>query len=433
MGDTVWMNAGLVGFFILLGGFFAAAELALVSLRDSQLDTLEQRGKRGAVVAKLARDPNTFLAAVQIGVTVSGFFSAAFGAAALAPVLADPLRQVGIDPQIAGVTAVVVLTLLIAYLSLVFGELAPKRLALQRSESFALALAPVVATLAVALRPLIWLVSRSSDAVVRMVGGNPQLRSEGVSDEELQSLVESHQGFDDTQREILSDVISSASQRLSSVVRPRADIEFLREDMRVEDAREWVFQRPFSRYPVVQNELDDCRQFVHVRDLMAPTSSTATVGERAREIPLLPSTMTVLPAITRLREEGKHIALVVDEYGGVDGLVTLEDLIEQLIGEVFDEHDPADLRLRAQLPKQRGRHLGSQSLRRFADESGVTIPDGPYSTIAGFVLSELGRIPAVGESVTWGPHTFTVLSMEGRRITELELASDSSSVTSPPM
>lgn len=431
MTDAIWMNAALVGFFILLGGFFAAAELALVSLRDSQLDTLEQRGKRGAVVARLARDPNTFLAAVQIGVTVSGFFSAAFGAAALAPVLADPLRQLGIDPQIAGVTAVVVLTLLIAYLSLVFGELAPKRLALQRSESFALALAPIVATLAVALRPLIWLVSRSSDAVVRMLGGNPELRSAGVSDEELQSLVESHQGFDDTQREILSDVISSAGQRLSSVVRPRADIEFLREDMPIETARKWVHERPFSRYPVVQNELDDCRRFVHVRDLMAPSRAATTVGERAREIPLLPSTMTVLPAITRLREEGKHIALVVDEYGGVDGLVTLEDLIEQLIGEVFDEHDPADQRIRSQLPKDRGRHLGSQSLRRFADESGVDIPDGPYATIAGFVLSQLGRIPAVGDSVTWGPHTFTVLGMAGRRITELELSSEPETADSP--
>ena len=419
--ESLWLNIGLVGFFILLGGVFAAAELALVSLRESQLDTLEKRGRRGRTVARLARDPNTFLAAVQIGVTVSGFFSAAFGATALAPLLIGPLTRIGMDPVAAGVTGVITLTLVIAYLSLVFSELAPKRLALQRAETFALVVAPALASIAIALKPLIWLVSRSSDAVVRLLGGDPNQRAEKVSNDELLSLVASHQGLQQAERDILGDVISSATQNLSAVLRPRADVDVLVSSWSIERAREHVKSRPYSRYPVVTRELDDCTQFIHVRDLMWADPSAATLGDITREIPILPGSMPVVPAITRLRGEGKHIALIADEYGGIDGLVTLEDLIEEIIGEVYDEHDPADLRLRDQRPTPPGRHRGDLSIRHFTERTGIELPPGPYSTIAGFVLAQLGRIPDEGESVDCGSHSMIVREMAGRRIITIEV------------
>lgn len=413
--DSLWLNISLVVFFILLGGAFAAAELALVSLRESQLHALEKRGRRGERVATLARDPNTFLAAVQIGVTVSGFFSAAFGATALAPVLADPLRELGIDPIIAGVIAVVTMTLLVAYLSLVFGELAPKRLALQRAVGFAIAVAPVIAGIAVVLRPLIWLVGRSSDLVVRLLGGDPSKRAENLSDEELVSIVESHEGLGVEQREILGDVIEAAEQSLLHVMRPRGDVEVLLSTMTVAEARKQVRHRPFSRYPVVDKSLDDCVAFVHVRDLMWAKDS-ALVGQLAREIPQLPSSMKVFPAISELRAEGKHIALVVDEYGGADGLVTLEDLIEELIGEVYDEHDPADVQLHERRLSSRGQFAGDTTLRRFEDATGIALPRGPFSTVAGFMLAELGRIPAEGDVVEYGDARLVVHQMAERKI-----------------
>lgn len=424
--DNLWLNIGLVFFFILLGGAFAAAELALVSLRDSQLSALEKRGRRGQVVASLAKDPNTFLAAVQIGVTVSGFFSAAFGATALAPLVADPLRTWGIDPGIAAVVGVIVMTLLVAYLSLVLGELAPKRLALQRAEGFALAVAPVIAGLAVVLRPLIWLVGISSDAVVRLFGGDPTKRAEGVSDEELMSIVESHEGLNAEQREILADVLDSADQSLIAVMRPRSDVEYLLSSMSLEDARKHVSTRPYSRYPVVTKELDDCEGFVHVRDLVWQPRGAKKVGDVTRTIPMLPSSMKVFPAISQLRSEGKHIALVVDEYGGADGLVTLEDLVEELIGEVYDEHDPADRRLRDEQLTDQGLFRGDTTLRELDDHAGVALPPGPYSTVAGFILAELGHIPTPGDSVEHAGARLVVHTMEGRRISVVAVTTQAS-------
>jgi len=290
--DTVWLNVGLVVFFILLGGLFAAAELALVSLRESQLDALEKRSRRGAAVAQLARDPNTFLAAVQIGVTVSGFFSAAFGATALAPVLEGPLRAAGINPVAAGVVAVIAMTLLVAYASLVFGELAPKRLALQKAEGFALAIAPLIAWIAVAFTPLIWLVGKSSDAVVKLLGGDPNKRGEVLSGEELKSIVESHESLGDEQREILSDVLEAAEQALISVMQPRGDVHCLVSTMAITEARELLQSLPYSRYPVITKSLDDCESFVHVRDVMWASKTHQTIADVARSIPILPSSMS---------------------------------------------------------------------------------------------------------------------------------------------
>lgn len=413
--DFLWLNISLVVFFILLGGVFAAAELALVSLRESQLHALEKRGQRGQQVARLARDPNTFLAAVQIGVTVSGFFSAAFGATALAPILADPLRDLGVDPSVAAVVAVVSMTLVVAYLSLVLGELAPKRLALQRAEGFAMVVAPAIATIAVVLKPVIWLVARSSDFVVRLLGGNPSQRSEMLSDEELVSIVESHESLGVEQREILCEVIDASNQSLGHVMRPRGDVEVLFSTATVKEARKLVQNRAFSRYPVVTKSLDDCVSFVHVRDLMW-AKDTTLIGELGREIPQLPSSMRIFPAISELRSEGKHIALVVDEYGGTDGLVTLEDLIEELIGEVYDEHDPADVQLTEERLGSKGHYPGTISLRRFEDATGLALPSGPYSTLAGFLLSALGRIPEEGDVVSFGRARLVIHEMTNRKI-----------------
>src|SRR5215207_210492 len=168
--NGLWLNIALVAVFILVGGVFAATELALVSLRESQLSTLERRSTRGAKVAALARDPNTFLAAVQIGVTVSGFLSAAYGATTLAPYLAPTLESLGLSEDAAGAAAVVTMTLLVAYASLVFGELAPKRLALQRAEAFSLVVAPPLAAFSRLLKPVIWFLGKSTDLVVRLLG-----------------------------------------------------------------------------------------------------------------------------------------------------------------------------------------------------------------------------------------------------------------------
>ena len=209
-----WLNLGLVVLFVLIGGVFAATELALVSLRDSQLNALERAGGRGARVASIARDPNRFLSAVQIGVTVAGFFSAAYGGSTLAPDVAPYLERLGLSAEVASGLAIAVLTLLIAYLSLVLGELAPKRLALQRAVSVATLTGPPLDRFATVMRPVIWLLSRSSDGIVRLLGGDPDLTGEEVTKEELREIVSSHESLGDDERRILSDVFAATRSNL---------------------------------------------------------------------------------------------------------------------------------------------------------------------------------------------------------------------------
>jgi putative hemolysin len=417
--DSYLLSAAIVLFFIFLGGLFAASELALVSVRESQLETLEKKGFRGKTVAKLARDPNTFLGAVQIGVTLSGFFSAAFGATALAPVLFPFLESLGLARSTVEVIAVLLLTLLIAYLSLVFGELAPKRLAMQKPEALSLLVAPMISILAKVFRPIIWLVGRSSDLVVRVLGGDPSKKAEGPSSEELVSIVEAHEEFTDEQREILADVIESARHSLDSVMKPRADVRTLNSDMTVAEALELIREDVYSRYPLIDKNLDDCNSFVHIRDLLWSTNKSEKVVKHARPIPVLPNIMGIFPAITQLKSEGKHIALVVDEYGGTDGLVTLEDLIEELIGEVYDEYDKEESE--ALFSQDNGKWQsveGELPLRKFIEQTGVEIDDDS-ATLAGFVMKRLGRLPKVGDRVEHEHVTLLVSRMEKRRIVEI--------------
>lgn len=417
--DSYLLSAGVVLFFIFLGGLFAASELALVSVRESQLDTIEKKGLRGKIVARLARDPNTFLGAVQIGVTLSGFFSAAFGATALAPVLFPLLQSLGLSQGTVELLAVLALTLFIAYLSLVFGELAPKRLAMQKPEALSLLVAPMISLLAKVFQPVIWLVGKSSDLVVRLLGGDPNRKVDGPSSEELVSIVETHEEFTAEQREILADVIESARHTLDTVMRPRGDVKTLSSDMTVREALDQIREDVYSRYPLVDKNLDDCNSFVHIRDLLWSEDKDEQVSIHARPIPVLPNIMGIFPAITKLKAEGKHIALVVDEYGGTDGLVTLEDLIEELIGEVYDEYDREEAEtLFSQDSGQWQSIEGELPLRKFIEQTGIDIEDDS-ATLAGYVMKTLGKLPKVGDRVDTEMFTLVVAKMDKRRIVEV--------------
>lgn len=423
--SELWLNLALVALFIVVGGVFAATELALVSLRESQLSALERRSARGAKVAALARDPNTFLAAVQVGVTVSGFLSAAYGATALAPYLAPWLRSLGLSEGAADIAAVVTMTLVVAYASLVFGELAPKRLALQRAEAFSLVVAPPLAAFSRLLKPVIWLLAKSSDLVVRLLGGDPSRRAEEMSEEELRELVETHEGLGREEREIVSDVLGAADRTLVEVMRPRRDVVALRATTSVAEAREFVRGQPYSRYPVMDESADDIAAFVHIRDL-AWADGDVSVGSLARPITLYPASARVLPALSGMRRNGVHIAVVVDEYGGTDGIVTLEDLVEELIGDVYDEYDPADRHLReAAGGADRRRSVpGDVTIERFAELTGIEVADGSYETIAGYVLDRLGRLAVEGDAVPVPGGRLVARVVRERRILEVAVEPD---------
>ncbi|GIG30169.1 hemolysin family protein [Cellulomonas marina] len=413
-------NLGLVLVFIVVGGVFAGTELALVSLRESQLRQLERDGGRGAKVAAVARDPNRFLAAVQIGVTVAGFFSAAYGASTLAPDLAPVLVGLGLPEGLAQTVALVALTLVVAFLSLVLGELVPKRIALQRSAAVARLVGPPLDRFAQAMRPVIWLLSVSTDAVVRLFGGDPSARSEEMTNEELRDLVVTHRDLPEAERRIVADVFDASDRSVKEVMRPRGEVAFLAADLPVTTAREQVAALPYSRYPVTGEDFDDVLGFLHVRDLLVPSPAGATVRDLVRPVLAAPSTNRVLTTMATMRREGVHLAVVVDEYGGTDGIVTLEDLVEELVGEIRDEYDAEA----SPVSRTTGSVDAGITIEELAERTGVVVPEGPYETAAGYVLWRLGRLARVGDVVPAGDEDaarLEVVAVDRRRITRLRV------------
>jgi putative hemolysin len=422
-------NIGLVLLFILVGGVFAAAEIALVSLREGQVRQLATRGRRGAKVEKLAHDPNRFLSSVQIGVTLAGFLSAAFGAATLADDIVPVLTGWGLAQGLAEPLALVSVTLAISYFSLVLGELAPKRVALQRAESVALGLAPLLDRIATVSRPVIWLLSQSTDLVVRLLGGDPEATREQIGQEELREIVAANEALSPHERQLIADAFAAGDRQVREVMVPRTEVDFLDASTPVFRAVKIALANPHSRYPVVRGSQDDVVGFVHVRDLFNPDVSTRSVhvGDLARPVTMLPSTKRVLPALSELRRSGSHLAIVVDEYGGTAGIVTLEDLMEELVGDIRDEYDVAAEATR----RFRGGDVeveGLLNLDDFAEETGLTLPEGPYETVAGYIVSMLGHIPSVGEWVVLDGHRLVVTGMDGRRISRVRVTREPEAV-----
>jgi putative hemolysin len=418
MDQDTWVNAGLVLVFILIGGVFAGTEIALVSLRESQISRLEAKGGRGARVAAVARDPNRFLAAVQIGVTVAGFFSAAYGASTLAPDFVPVLVGIGVPDDVARTISLIVLTLMIAYLSLVLGELVPKRFALQRSQSVALVVGPPLDRFATLMRPVVWLLSVSTNAVVRLLGGDPRATSEGITEEELRDVVVTHEGLPEEERRILSDVFDAADRSVGEVMRPRGEVTFIAGDLPVSEVLKIVRSSPYSRYPVTGADFDDVIGLLHVRDLFG-VPETTPVRELTRTMLYLPTTAHLFPALSQMRRDGRHLAVVVDEYGGTDGIVTLEDLVEEMIGDIRDEYDVLENSQRSSADGTVGVDAG-MTIEEFADRTGVVLADGPYETVAGYVVSRLGRVAEVGDTVHVAGVDLVVTGVRGRRLTHVE-------------
>jgi len=418
---SIFADLALIGGLILLASFFVAAEIALISLRDSQVREIATRGRRGARVAALAAHPNRLLAAVQIGVTVSGFLSAALGADQLGDYVIPWLESLGISNGWSTTISLVGVTLVIAYFSLVFGELVPKRLALFKAEEIAMRTAGMINVVANIFRPIIWLLSKSTDFVLRTIGIDPKLQRSQMSEEELLDLVTGHAALSDEERDIVEEVFNASERQVHEVMVPRTEVDFMDASLTVSKAIELAVYRAHSRYPVVRGSSDEVVGFIHVRDLL--DTSIATKGtkivELARKIMYLPGTKGILPALSEMRLQGQHLAIVLDEYGGTDGIVTLEDLVEVLIGDIRDEYDVHEEGVSLEARTGDFEVDGLISIDDLIEETKLNLPEGPYETASGFVMHFLGRIPQVNDVVTVDNIRITVLSMEGKRAGQL--------------
>jgi putative hemolysin len=413
--DAIWPQLTLIALLILINAVFAGTELALVTLREGQLNRLEARGGSGLALSRLARDPNRFLATIQIVITLAGFFASASAAVTLSGPLAEYLPWFGDRADIA---AIVVVTLIISYLTLVLGELAPKRLAMQQAEKWGLVMARPLSAIAVVTKPVVWLLSRSSDVVVRLLGGDPTRHGEEVTAEEIRELLISQTTISPQQRVIISGAFEISERTLREILRPRREVVVLASDMAAEDGVRVLLEAGHSRAPVaVHANLDEVVGVVHLRDLIPHAGNVAEVAKA----PLVfPETARALVALREMQKNRQHLAIVIGEHGTGEGIVTIEDLIEEVVGEIYDESDKDVLAVERR-PDGSLSLPGQFPIHDLVD-LGVELPEGDYTTVAGLVLDRLGRIPnAPGDRVTINGWEATVLGVANRAITRVRL------------
>ena len=430
--SRVILDIVIVLVIVCIGGFFSASEMALVSLREGQVRALARRGKRGQRAAKLASDPTRFFSAVQIGVTLATLVSGAYGADTLAGFLKSWLIRHNVDSGWAATLSFLIVTVIITFFSLVLGELAPKRIGLQRAPRLALLAAPLLDRIATLARPFVWLLTQSTNLVLALLGGDPRAGRLAMTEEELRDLVSGAQSLSTDERRIVGEVFDAGKRQIREVLVPRTEVIFLDAETEVSAAAQIAADVPYSRLPVFTDTYDNVIGFVHIRDLLGPgvTNRALPVGRIARAVKFLPISKTVLASLSEMRRERAHLAIVVDDYGGTAGIVTLEDLVEELIGDIRDEYDTEE----GQATRLRGGEFevdGLLNLDEFAEQTGIRLPEGPYETAAGYVLAVLGDLPSAGDSVRADGHMITVTELDGRRISRLRVAPTQTGQNSP--
>jgi putative hemolysin len=408
-----WAEIGLVLLLVLINAAFAGSEVALISLREGQLRRLEREGEQGRLVARLARDPNQFLSTIQIGITLAGFLASAAAAVSLAEPLVPLLGFLG---RAADPVAVVLVTMVLAYLTLVVGELAPKRIALQRPERWARRAARPLTVISILTRPAVWLLSRSTNLLVRLAGADPRRQREEVTEEEVRDMIATGSVFRPEQRRILAEAIEVGERRLRDVLVPRRDVVAIPADASVAEAIGLLLGTTHGRAPVYRGDLDEVIGLVTLQDLVG---AEGPVASRVRPVVALPESMTVLDALRRFQAEREQLAIVLNEYGGTEGIITLEDLLEELVGEIYDEFDPDSHGIHRQ-PDGSLVLPGSFPVHDLAD-LGISLPEGDYATLAGLVLDRMGRIPGEGEAVEVAGWRLEVLDVENHAITRVRL------------
>ncbi|MCB0924363.1 MAG: HlyC/CorC family transporter [Mycobacterium sp.] len=414
-----WFDIALILVLLLLNGLFAGSEIALISVREGQLRTLERSdGRRERALVRLARNPNRFLGTIQLGITLAGYLASATAAITLAEPLVPSLGFLGGAAEAVAVTSV---TLVLAAVNIVVGELAPKRLAMQYAQRWALLVAVPLDRLATLSKPMVWLLGRATDVLVRLLGGNPNAAAEQLSPDELRELVAMQRGLTTEQRDMISGALDIHDRVLREILVPRRTVVKLARDMPMAEAQSMLVNAGHSRAPVVHSRnLDEVVGVVHLRDLL---SGHETLTEAMRPALQLPDSLPVSEALRRFKAEREHFAVVVDERGGVAGIVTLEDVLEEIVGEIYDETD-RDVLGAQNLPDGSLVLPGSFPIHDLPDVhvEFSDAPPGDYATVAGLILVALGRIPsAPGDTVELADWTIEVRQVERNTITEVRL------------
>ncbi len=417
---TLFLELVAVAALVLLNGFFVAAEYALVTVRRTRMHELEQEGNRRArLVLRITAEPSRFIAAMQLGVTVT---SLAIGA------LGEHTLTRAFDPVMSTVIAVVLALLVLTYFHVVAGELVPKGIALGYQEQTALFVAPPVRAFFFLFKPLIWVLQRSTVFALHALGLEPP-GTEGTaySEAELKMLLERStvEGeLEEGEQEMLYKVFDFADKEAADVMVPRPEVVALSADLPPEECLRAVLESPYTRYPVYRETPEHIIGVLHLRDLLNALNERGMAEVRIEDILrpayIVPETKDIASLLTEFRRTNQHMAIVVDEYGDMEGIVTLEDVLEEIVGEIEDEFDLPDESIE-RLDENRIRIDGTFPIDDFNEQFDLALPIEDYHTMGGHVFGVLGRAPQRGDAVEENGLRFTVLEVEGTRIDRLEV------------
>ena len=415
---TILLELVAVGVLILLNAFFVAAEYGLVTARRTRIVELQHQGNRRARdVLRITADPPRFIAAMQLGVTLTSLGIGALGEVALSRLF---------DKAISTVLAVLFAYLVLTFLHVVIGELVPKGIALGHSEGTALFVSAPVRFFFIVMRPVVWFLERSTEIVLKWLGLKPPGADDDVlSEAELRMLVSQstrHGEIEQQEQEMLYKVFDFADKEAKDVMVSRPEVVALSIDLPPEQCLEAVMDSPFTRYPVYRESLDNVVGILHVRDLFRALRDRGMhevkVEDIIRPAHIVPETKDLAALLAEFRRANQHMAVVVDEYGDMEGIVTLEDLLEEIVGDIEDEFDLPDESIE-QIDEDTVIIDGTFPIDDFNERFKTEMPDEDYHTMAGFVFGLLGRQPEAGDTINHDGMRFDVLEVEGSRILKL--------------
>jgi len=414
---------------ILVNAFFAMSEMAIVSMNDSKIKKLAEQGnKKAQVLLKLTEQPSKFLATIQVGVTISGFLASAIAADTFAEQIVYALRNVSVNPALVRLVSLILITVILSYFTLVFGELVPKRLAFHYSEKIALFAARPLSALNKFGKPFVAVLSSSTNAVLRMLGINPDQKTDEVTEEEIRMMIDAGNEsghIEESDKDMLNNIFEFDDRTAEEVMTHRTEVTGIEQDALLDEIVAVALETGYSRIPIFEDDLDSIVGILYVKDLlklvMRDPGAQFQIADYMREPLYVLESTNCKVLLKEFKDKKIQMAVVVDEYGGTSGIVTMEDLLEFIVGNIQDEYDDEEEEIYA-VSEDRFIVDGLASLESVIKYFDLNIEDeDDFETIGGYVVSRLGHIPVEDEhpSIAVGSYLFTVLAMDERRIEKI--------------
>ncbi len=430
--EPLTLESGLVSilvllFLILLNGFFAASEIAVISLNDAKMKKMAEAGdKRAKNVCRLTDNTSRFLSTIQIGITLAGFLSSASASQSFAGALANVLAFLPFSRSAIETISMVIITIILSYFSLILGELVPKKLAMHNAEGISLKVGGFLNGMATVFRPFIAFLTLSTNAVLRVLGIDPNAEEDEVTEEGILMMVDAGEEsgvIDGDAKDMIENIFDFSDSTVGEIMTPRTEITAIEDTSTVEEAAQLSMQYGYSRIPVYHEDLDTILGIIYAKDLLGfigKDASDVKLTDLMRKAYFIPESKLCSELFKEMTEKRIQIAIIVDEYGGTEGLVSLEDLLESIVGNIQDEYDNETEEIH-KVNDHTYTVDGFTNIDEVSELIEYELPEGDYDTIAGFVMERLGYIPHPGEHpvVTQGPFTFTVQEVEDKRISKI--------------